>query len=127
MVFEEFSDINYQSNDDKFIEEYVVVYSKYLLCNDFSTVKNHIASLARRGHIRSLAKYIKKVPPQERDSDLNELVEKIKNKTEAKTPQEWELLASIEWHSPVQNCKYEKIKTIQDLRNEISNSVDIFY
>ena len=127
MVFEEFSSIKFDNNDEKFIEEFVTVYSRYLITNDFDAVKSHIADLARRGHVKSLAKYIRKVAPENWDEDLKEMAFSIKNGGSTKTPQEWEVVAAIDWHTPLQGCEFEKLKTIQDLRQELLNVGGDFY
>lgn len=121
MVFEEFSNFKYDNNDEKFAEEFVVVYSKFLITTDFGLVRDKIAELARRGHIRSLAKYIKQTNPKDWDEDLKNMALSIKNGEHQKTPQEWEVVCAIDWHEPLQNCPYEHIKSILNLRKELMN------
>ena len=127
MVFEEFSSFKYDNNDEKFAEEYVIVYSKFLVTSNFEQVKDKMANLARYGHVRSLAKYLRRVEPKDWAEDLKEMTLAIKNGDYVKTPQEWEVVAALDWHKPLQDCSYEHIKTIEDLRKEIIKANNVFY
>ena len=119
MVFEEFSDFKLDGNEDVFIDEYITAYSKYLITAYFSYAKKEMANLAKRGHTRSLAKYIAKVKPEEWDEELKNKAYEIKNRNGAKTPQEWEVVAAIEFHKPLIENDDADIKTVSDLRKKL--------
>lgn len=126
MVFEEFNEFASSENEDEFINEYVVYYSKYLLTSYFDCVKIKIAELARRGHVRSLAKYLKKVKPENWDEDLKQMALAIKNKKDAKTAPEWEVVAAFDWHKPLERCMYD-VKDIKTLREVVAQAGKDFY
>lgn len=116
IVFEEFSSFILDDNDREFVDEYVVTYSKYLTTARFKLIEKEMIDLARRGHIRSLAKYIKNVKPEEWVEDLKDKALEIKNRRGARTPQEWEVVAAMQWHEPLLGCDDENLSTINDLR-----------
>ena len=124
MVFEEFADFVYNDDEEKFLTEYIATYSKYLITSDFDLVKDKMIDLAKRGHVRSLAKYLKRVKPENWDNELREIGSAIKNRAGAKTPQEWEVVAAIESHEPI---NYDKIKNVEQMREAICLAAEDYY
>lgn len=127
MVFDEFNEFKDAGNEDEFLTEYVVYYSKFLLTTYFNLIKTQIADLARRGHTRSLAKYLKNVKPEDWDEDLKQMGLAIKKQNGSKTAQEWEVVAAMQWHEPLVDCAYENMKDLKSLRHKICEAGKDFY
>ncbi len=127
MVFEEFNNFRYDNNDEEFINEYVVTHAKYLSSSNFDLIKKKMAELAKRGHIRSLAKYLFRVEPEKWAEDLKKIAFAIQNKKGPKTPQEWEVVAAMQFHYALINSSYDDIKDVRNLRIEICKAGKDFY
>lgn len=81
-------------NKDKFLYNYTVVYSRFLLTNDFDVVRDDLIFLAKNGELHALSKYLFFENPDNLDENLVKIAKNIEKK-EKKTPEEWEVVASL--------------------------------
>ena len=82
------------SKSKKFLFNYVVVYSRFLLTNNFDRVRDDLVSLAKNGELHALSKYLFFEKKENLDKNLLEIAKNIEKK-DNKSPEEWEVVASL--------------------------------
>lgn len=105
---------------EKLLYDYVILSSRCLINNDFSSFDYAFAELARKGSRLSLAKYFEIVKREEWKGDLVDLAKSIIDiPDKRKSAEDWLVVASFHCQDEVELENYPKVKNVSDLKEKL--------
>ena len=105
--------------DESSLHDYAVLYSRYLVTGDFEEIEEAMKKLAKKGQLHALSAYLFAKKSLERDKEMVALATEIEKGNEPKTPEEWEVIASLHANDDIMVFGRENITCVADLMQDL--------
>lgn len=105
--------------DESSLHDYAVLYARYLVTGDFEEIEEAMKKLAKKGQLHALSAYLFAKKPIERDKEMVALATELEKRDDAKTPEEWEVIAALHANDNIMVFGRENITCIADLMQEL--------
>ena len=114
-----------------FLHDYYVLYTRFLLTQNFDIIRLDLIDLISKYKMdacKAISLYLQNEDVKNWDNEIVELAQKIENKQGAKTPEEWEVIASLHYRDRVNLfiSGKEEIDNTQKLMSDLKFQMNYF-